>query len=240
MYGLSCSGFRSNHSEARSRSTAGANGRKLSRNLILTFMVACMAGERGSPRMLRTQGPRAELHPPLEPADDLAVGQQGGDVVEQLALVVEPPPGCAVRGQGSLDFVGREARAEEAPLLGIAAVGPSGVVQELMPDEQGRPQRTAGIAGRRLDPDVVEVALAEQPAVGHAVERHPAGQDQVLHPGLPAPRAGRSGARPPRSRPGCWRPGPCAAAPGGPRGCAAGRRTGGGTAGRSSSAPGSS
>ena len=131
----------------------------------------------------RAQGPGAELHPALEPADDLAVGQQGGDVVEQLALVGEPLAGCAVRGQGPLDLVGREARAEEAPLLGVVAVGPAGVVQELMPDEQGRAQRAAGIAGRRLDPEVVEVALAEQPAVGHAVERHAAGQDQVLHPG---------------------------------------------------------
>ena len=53
-----------------------------------------------------------------------------------------------------------------------------------MPDEQGRPQRAAGIARRRLNPDVVEWPLAEQPAVGHAVERHAACQDQVLHAGL--------------------------------------------------------
>ena len=61
--------------------------------------------------------------------------------------------------------------------------GLAGVVQELVPDEQGRPERPAGVAGGRLDPEVVEVALAEQPAVGHAVQRHAAGQDQVLHPG---------------------------------------------------------
>ena len=29
-----------------------------------------------------TQGPGAELHPPLKPADDLAIGQQARDVVE--------------------------------------------------------------------------------------------------------------------------------------------------------------
>ena len=52
-----------------------------------------------------------------------------------------------------------------------------------MPDEQGRAERPAGVAGRRLDPDVVERPLAQQPAVGHAVERDAAGQDEVLHAG---------------------------------------------------------
>ena len=58
-----------------------------------------------------------------------------------------------------------------------------------MPDEQGRAQRAAGVAGRGLDPDVVERPLAEQPAVGHAVQRHAAGQDEVLLPGLRLRRA---------------------------------------------------
>ena len=52
-----------------------------------------------------------------------------------------------------------------------------------MPDEQGRAQCPAGIAGRRLDPDVVECPLAEQPAIGHAVERDAAGHDEMLHAG---------------------------------------------------------
>ena len=133
----------------------------------------------------RAQGPRAELHPALEPADDLAVGQQAGDVVEQLGLVVEPPARtapCAARDRSTSSVV--KLGPEEAPLLGSRGrSGRAGLVQELVPDEQRRAQRAAGIAGGRLDPDVVEVALAEQPAVGHAVQRHAAGQDQVLHPG---------------------------------------------------------
>ena len=61
---------------------AGANGRKLSLNLILRFIAACMAGERGSPRdALAREGPGAEFHPALEPTDDFTVGQESGDMV---------------------------------------------------------------------------------------------------------------------------------------------------------------
>ena len=53
-----------------------------------------------------------------------------------------------------------------------------------MPDEQGGAQGAAGVAGGGLDPDVVEGPFAQQPAVGHAVQRHAAGQHQVLLPRL--------------------------------------------------------
>ncbi len=60
--------------------------------------MACMAGERGSPRMLRApKRPGAKLHPALEPADDLAVGEQAGDVVEQIAFSsAKSLAGCAL------------------------------------------------------------------------------------------------------------------------------------------------
>ena len=44
-----------------------------------------------------------------------------------------------------------------------------------------RAERAAGVAGRRLDPDVLERAVAQHLAVGDAVERHAAGQAQILH-----------------------------------------------------------
>ena len=60
-----------------------------------------MAGDRGIAQdAARAQGPRAELHAALEPADDLAVGQQPGDVLEQLGLVGEALAGDALRGRG--------------------------------------------------------------------------------------------------------------------------------------------
>ena len=53
----------------------------------------------------------------------------------------------------------------------------------------GRADRAAGIAGRRLHPDAVEQVLAQQLAVGDAVQRHAAGQADVLRAGLLAHRA---------------------------------------------------
>ena len=60
------------------------------------------------------------------------------------------------------------------------ALGLAWVIQQLMPDEQGRPEGTAGITRRRLDPEIVKVAFAEQTAIGHAVKCHAAGQDEVI------------------------------------------------------------
>jgi hypothetical protein len=54
-----------------------------------------------------------------------------------------------------------------------------------VPDEEGGPQRASRVAGGRLDPDVLERALAEQLAVRHAVQRDASGEHQVPQPGLP-------------------------------------------------------
>src|SRR5438046_2023757 len=58
-----------------------------------------------------------------------------------------------------------------------------------MPDELRHAERAAGVSSRRLDPQSPERALAQEAPVGHAVERHAAGETQVLHPGLPLYRA---------------------------------------------------
>ena len=49
-----------------------------------------------------------------------------------------------------------------------------------------RADRAAGIAGRRLDPDALEVAVAQHLAVGDAVERDAAGEAQISCSGLGA------------------------------------------------------
>src|ERR1700688_260586 len=74
IYGLSEA--RSNHSETSSRSTAGANGLKLSRYLTFRLRFFCISGERGSPRIERAPSERGpELHAALKPADGLLRGQ---------------------------------------------------------------------------------------------------------------------------------------------------------------------
>ena len=57
---------------------------------------------------------------------------------------------------------------------------------------QRRPERAAGITGRRLHPDVAEAAVAQHLAVGHAVERYAAGETQVFHAGLGGEAAGEA------------------------------------------------
>ena len=51
-----------------------------------------------------------------------------------------------------------------------------------MPDELRDAERAAGVAGGRLDPESLERAFAQQPAVADAVERDAAGQAQVSSP----------------------------------------------------------
>ena len=72
--------------------------------------------------------------------------------------------------------VGTEVRAAGGP----AGSHLAGLVHVHMPRGECRTQRAARVAGRRLDPDVVELRLAQDLAVAHAVERHATGQHQVL------------------------------------------------------------
>ena len=52
-----------------------------------------------------------------------------------------------------------------------------------------RAERAAGIARGRLDPDVLELAVAQHLAVGDAIERHAAGEAEILGAGLAGERA---------------------------------------------------
>src|SRR5438105_7942808 len=54
-----------------------------------------------------------------------------------------------------------------------------------MPDAQRDAERAAGIAGRRLNPDLVEDPLAQDAPVADAVERDSASEAQVAQAGLP-------------------------------------------------------
>ena len=52
-----------------------------------------------------------------------------------------------------------------------------------------RAERAAGVAGRRLDPDPLEPAVAQHLAVRHAVERDAAGEAEIFGAGLGRDRA---------------------------------------------------
>ena len=130
----------------------------------------------------RAERARPELHPALEPADDLLRFQQIGDARRRVGVARRRDGTSRRRGRGT-----RRSRSDENAgprklpcWRSIEPVCPR-LVEQLVPDEQRRAQRAAGVAGRRLNPDVVERPLAQQPAVGHAVERHAAGQHQTRH-----------------------------------------------------------
>ena len=80
-----------------------------------------------------------------------------------------------------LDLALAVGRAEIGALHGVAVVRHARSLPQMqMIGRQRRAQRAAGIAGRRLDPDVVENAVAQHLAVGDAVERDAAGEAQIL------------------------------------------------------------
>ena len=53
-----------------------------------------------------------------------------------------------------------------------------------MPDVQRDAERAAGVAGGRLNPELVDDLLAQDPSVADAVERDAAGEAQVAEAGL--------------------------------------------------------
>jgi predicted ABC-type transport system involved in lysophospholipase L1 biosynthesis ATPase subunit len=80
-----------------------------------------------------------------------------------------------------LDLLVAELGPEVAALHRV--VGRTGLARaplEAMGREQRGTHRAARITGGRLDPQAPERTLSQDPAVAHAVERHPAGQAEVL------------------------------------------------------------
>ena len=53
-----------------------------------------------------------------------------------------------------------------------------------MPHEQRRAECAACVARRRLNPDSIENFFAQNPAIGHAIERDPAGQTKIGQTGF--------------------------------------------------------
>ena len=74
-------------------------------------------------------------------------------------------------------------RAKQRTLHGIASARVAFAVQQLVMHEQRRAERAARVARRRGNPDVVENFLAQQNAVGNAVQRHAAGEAEIFRAG---------------------------------------------------------
>ena len=95
------------------------------------------------------------------------------------AEVLEPRAALAASGRAI------SSAAKARPEVDVAEAAPSGRRPVRRHVRQGGgAEAAAGVAGRGLDEQAFERALAEDPSVGHAVEGHPARQAEV--------RAGRS------------------------------------------------
>ena len=64
--------------------------------------------------------------------------------------------------------------------LVVNVVGRAGVALDLMPDQERRAERAAGVAGRGLNPDVFERPLAQEAAVRDAVQRDAARHAEIF------------------------------------------------------------
>ena len=147
--------------------------------------MACMAGDRGSPRMLRAPkalGPNS-MRPWNQPTT-LPSASSPATCSSKLVLVGEIAARMPLaRDKNRAIWSVVKLGPRKLPCWASRPSGWRGLSRSWCQTNRAAPERAAGIAGRRLDPEVVEVAFAEQPAVGHAVQRHAAGQDQVLQPG---------------------------------------------------------
>ena len=132
----------------------------------------------------RPQRTRAKLHAALEPAERLALSHCFRTGADELTIVQCFEHGA--RGvQPALDLVVRELRPEVAAAHAVhGAIDVAAFfVEQVVSHERGT-QRAAGIARRGLQPQPLEAAVAQELAVRHAVERHTAGEAQVLLPRL--------------------------------------------------------
>ena len=113
----------------------------------------------------RSERARTELHATLKPADDLLPRDQvGHGLAERLVRVeftIDGPDAVEERADLRVD----RARAQQRPVLRVARTRHARLVEQLMPDEQRDAQRPPGIAGRRLNPDVLKRAFAQDAPV---------------------------------------------------------------------------
>ena len=59
----------------------------------------------------------------------------------------------------------------------------TGLFQQLIPGEKGRPESTARIPGSWLNPDILKGPLPEKLSVAHTVESHTPSEAKMPHPG---------------------------------------------------------
>ncbi len=91
---------------------------------------------------------------------------------------------AAMRDRVRLQVLGDLLVAVPRAQIGVGPRLAAGLLLERVVQVVGDPDRATGIAGRGLDEQLLDRGLADHAAVGHAVQRHPAGHAEVGEPGL--------------------------------------------------------
>jgi len=107
------------------------------------------------------QCPRPELHAPVKPAHNFPFGQQSGDMAAQRLFVGKMAVNGTLRVEHCPYVLGAETWTEQRAALAIASFRLSPISEQLVPDQQRHAQCAAGIACRRLNPDLPERPLAQ-------------------------------------------------------------------------------
>src|SRR5262249_16414897 len=131
----------------------------------------------------RAERTRTELHASLEPADRELVGKRLRRGLDHVGFV-EHSEMRARCGQPPLDVGLRELWPEISTRHAVAVANCPRLALELMIGGECRTHRAAGVACGGLDPDGIELAVAQHLAIRHAIERDAAGKTQIARAGL--------------------------------------------------------
>ena len=128
--------------------------------------------------------PRAELHPALEPADDVALGDPLGDVREELPSSSRCGSKPAARSAASALVVG-----VLRPGVRVLHHEAARVAELLVPDVVRGADRDAGVARGRLDVDALESVSGRIRPFATAFSATPPARQRFVEPGAPVRRA---------------------------------------------------
>ena len=133
------------------------------------------------------EGTGPELHPALEPSDDVAVGDETRGLPHDVGVREHP-----VRGPGAVEVPADLRVVVFRPEIRVRPRRTARLLAQGVVDVVGDPHRSAGVAGRGLHEQLLEGCLADHAPVGDAVQGDAAGHAEAGEAGLLVDVAGHA------------------------------------------------